>query len=90
MDYYKKYIKYKTKYLELKRQIKGGTVGHECKNDDQCNTKKEYCGRNLFGLMGNTCKEKKGKGSNCDRNEQCNGSCKVKSGSNLDGTKKCS
>lgn len=24
MDYYKKYIKYKTKYIQLKNQIQGG------------------------------------------------------------------
>lgn len=27
MDYYKKYLKYKAKYLELKRQLEGGYWG---------------------------------------------------------------
>jgi hypothetical protein len=88
MDYYAKYIKYKAKYMNLRKQIEGGEVDAKCENDKKCNTKEEYCGRNLFGLKDYTCKAKKGSGSNCDRPEQCSSNvCQLKG--KLDGTKKC-
>jgi len=48
MDYYQKYLKYKTKYLELKAQL-GGVGGKKtcmkCKTTDPC---KDYGGRRIF------------------------------------------
>jgi len=52
MDYYAKYIKYKTKYLELKKQMDGGKKGKcaECDQElaDGKITKDETCGGLLY------------------------------------------
>jgi hypothetical protein len=45
MDYYAKYLKYKTKYLELKKKLEGG-IERECgteKYDDNIS----YCGKKI-------------------------------------------
>ncbi len=54
VDYYKKYLKYKSKYLELKNQI--GTGLYKCMHKDcDCKTykgKDEGPCSGLFGLKG--------------------------------------
>ena len=74
MDYYSKYIKYKIKYMNLRKQIEGGKVGDKCEIDTNCSTKTEYCSKGTFTK--NTCQPKKGRRGTCDRDAQCNGSCK--------------
>ena len=86
MDYYKKYLKYKAKYLYLKEQIGSGNGGlnETCKKDNDCNQKKFYCSEAL--LTKNTCQKRKKKGGNCKRDEQCQGTCKS---TNLSGEGTC-
>ena len=69
MDYHRKYLKYKIKYLELKEQIGNGTKKYNevCKDDRDCD-KNLYCSK---GLIKNICKSRKLHGSNCERNRQC-------------------
>lgn len=43
MDYYKKYIKYKTKYIQLKNQIQGGEK-KKCGKQDY-DTTTHFCSR---------------------------------------------
>ena len=57
MDYYTKYIKYKTKYLELKEQIKGG-------NKQTC-WEKEYNFRTHFCSSNSQIEPKRKKGKSC-------------------------
>ena len=85
MDYYKKYIKYKTKYSDLKNKIYGGNdkdndkgilttiLGESCEYDYQCGENK-YCS-NKFGLT-RRCASKKSKYSVCKADVECiTGSC---------------
>ena len=47
--YYKKYLKYKTKYLELKKSMEGGGI-HRCK---QC-TCTDFVGKSFENRCNNT------------------------------------
>jgi hypothetical protein len=70
MDYYAKYIKYKTKYLELKQRLTAGACD---KNQYQCTDvyKDDYCIKNKI-----TCLPKKGYNKNCDEDKEClSGKC---------------
>jgi hypothetical protein len=79
MDYYRKYLKYKTKYEDLKKKIGGkscvGTMSGKCeyKNKDDrevvnCyNPAESFCGKN--GI-----KHKRGKGGKCSKED--NSECK--------------
>ena len=81
MDYYKKYIKYKTKYSDLKNKIYGGNdkdndkgilttiLGKPCKHDHECIPENKYCS-NKFGLT-RRCASKKSKYSVCKANVEC-------------------
>ena len=66
MDYYQKYIKYKTKYLELKTQIYGGKVGATCQADDGCDANKEYCDKET-----KKCTSRKKNDATCTRDGEC-------------------
>jgi hypothetical protein len=87
MDYYAKYIKYKAKYLELKKRLSGkgnAKLDEECKNHTDC-ISRLYCSKAL--LTKGTCQPKKKSGP-CREDEQCVNKC-IKIGT-LDQTKKCS
>ena len=63
--YYKKYLKYKAKYLDLVERMRGG-VGEKCSQPNSlsgCN-QNEYCGDN------GTCKKKRGYGTSCTQGRE--------------------
>jgi len=68
MDYYQKYLKYKTKYLELKAQL--GGVGGKC---DMC---KEYNNNKCPKLRCTMCKDNNKK-TDCNtcKKEKCSKVC---------------
>jgi hypothetical protein len=69
MDYYKKYLKYKTKYQELKKKI-GGKKGE--KSDNKCVPEcdvNHYCSKSLIG--NNTCKQKRYHNQSCEKDYHC-------------------
>ena len=71
MDYYSKYIKYKTKYLNLKKKLSGSAIGDTCVYTGvsvgfNCGTD-EYCADN------NKCKKRIRYGQPCPPKEyKCN------------------
>jgi hypothetical protein len=69
MDYYKKYLKYKTKYQELKKKI-GGKQGEQTPNKcvHDCD-KNHYCEKSWFGK--NTCIPKRQFEQLCEKDYQC-------------------
>jgi hypothetical protein len=72
MDYYNKYLKYKKKYLELKKQL-GTGIGDKCLTngviDDTKCKKHEYCS-NSWKTYG-VCQLQKNEGEYCVRYNQC-------------------
>ena len=69
MDYYAKYLKYKTKYLELKNKLEGGVCNKKCDKDSYClniGKGKEICNKKndidhgcIIKLKGIDCKSGK-------------------------------
>lgn len=82
MDYYQKYLKYKAKYLELKKQLEGGD---KC-DDKECDMTKNWCKPEKMDDQGKiksfTCTKLLGLDEKCYIGTQC--LTKI-----CDSTKKC-
>jgi hypothetical protein len=61
MDYYQKYLKYKAKYLELKRQIEGGKIEKCGKKQKEYDTTINGCCRGkIYDIKKDCCSKRNG------------------------------